>query len=119
MAEEEAHLHTLDGAQEAFEADRTRESASRLLTVATRYWNDDMIGDESYSDQVRLVRDWLNEPDPLHGLLKEAGKILDEIDDLPMTDDGSRELPAGSLDRAREIAAIAARLIENMPKSPR
>ena len=59
MSEEEEYRQTLDGAQEAFEASPNRDGAANLLTVATKYWNDDMIGDESYSDKVRLVRDWL------------------------------------------------------------
>lgn len=40
-------------------------------------------------------------------LLKELAGIFDQINDLPLNDDGTRELPAGMLDRAREIAAIA------------
>lgn len=43
----------------------------------------------------------------LQALLMELGRIVDLIDDLPLNDDGTRELPPGMLDRAREIAAIA------------
>ncbi len=43
----------------------------------------------------------------LKELVIEAGAIFDEIDSLPLNDDGTRELPPGMLDRAREIAAIA------------
>jgi len=45
--------------------------------------------------------------DELKVLVIEAGAIFDQIDDLPLNDDGTRELPPGMLDRAREIAAIA------------
>ena len=46
----------------------------------------------------------------LRALLIEAGAIFDEIDDLPIDDDGTRELPPGTLDRAREIVLVATRL---------
>lgn len=40
-------------------------------------------------------------------LLKELAGIFDQVDDLPINDDGTRILPPGMLGRAREIAAIA------------
>lgn len=40
-------------------------------------------------------------------LLKEAAGIFDQIDNLPINNDGTRLLRAGMLDRAREIATIA------------
>lgn len=40
-------------------------------------------------------------------LLKELGAIIDMIDGLPIDGDGSRRMPPGTLDRAREIAALA------------
>jgi hypothetical protein len=40
-------------------------------------------------------------------LLKELAGICDQIDNLPINDDGTRILRAGMLDRAREIATIA------------
>lgn len=46
----------------------------------------------------------------LRALLIEAGAIFDDIDDLPMSDDGSRDLPVGMLDRAREIMRVATEL---------
>ena len=50
---------TLDAAEDDFRHAPTRENAAALLTVATRYCNDGMIGDATYADKVRLVRDWL------------------------------------------------------------
>jgi hypothetical protein len=50
---------TLDEAIDDFAAAPTRCGAATLLTTVTQYWNDDMIGDESYAHQVRRVRDWL------------------------------------------------------------
>ncbi|MBB3928607.1 hypothetical protein GGR43_004352 [Sphingobium jiangsuense] len=52
---------SLDQADTEFRESPTRESAGTLLTVATRYWNDDMIGDGTYSGVVLRVRDWLFE----------------------------------------------------------
>lgn len=43
-------------------------------------------------------------------LLTELAGIVDLIDDLPLNDDGTRELPPGMLNRAREIAAAARRM---------
>lgn len=54
----------------------------------------------------------------LTALLIEAGEIFDEIDSLPLDDYGVRELPPGSLDRAREIAAIAMRLQDSRDSEP-
>lgn len=138
---------TLDQAIDEFFADPSYNSAAILLTVATRYWNDGMIGDESYADQTRAVCDWLvdtaerseslsiadaarkiasytegmarrnvyrvalaeldSQGRSLAGLLKELGSIIDLIDNLPIEDDGTRRLPSGTLDRARDIAAQA------------
>ena len=39
--------------------------------------------------------------DELKVLVIEAGAIFDQIDDLPLNDDGTRELPPGMLDRGR------------------
>ncbi|GLI98190.1 hypothetical protein [Sphingobium sp. BS19] len=141
---------TLDEAELDFRHAPGPEGAADLLTVATVYWNDAMIGDETYAEKVRLVRDWLTRPtnsidqahegpianaarriasytdgaariniykaakqelarhgDALRSLLKELAGIFDAIDDLPLNDDGARELRPGMLDRAREISAIA------------
>lgn len=141
---------TLDEAELDFQYAPGRVGAADLLTVATIYWNDAMIGDETFADKVRLVRDWLarkvepiasdhegpiadaarriasytdgaaraniykaakqelaRDDDEPGALLKELAGIFDDIDDLPLNDDGIRELPPGMLDRAREIAAIA------------
>lgn len=46
----------------------------------------------------------------LRTLLIELAGILDRIDDLPLNDQGTRDIPPGMLDRAREIAAIAHRI---------
>ncbi|WP_209044954.1 hypothetical protein [Rhizorhabdus histidinilytica] len=141
---------TLDEAELDFREAPGRDSAADLLTVATGYWNDAMIGDETYAGKVGLVRNCLAkavvpvdpdhaEPitgaarriasytdgaartnvyraakqelaphgDKLRTLLIELAGIIDEIDALPINDEGARELPPGMLDRAREIAAVA------------
>ncbi|MFD1104713.1 hypothetical protein [Sphingobium olei] len=46
----------------------------------------------------------------LRALFIESAEILDEIESLPVDDQGYRELPPGSLDRAREIVEIARQL---------
>lgn len=45
----------------------------------------------------------------LKALLIESAEILDEIESLPVDDYGYRELPPGTLDRAREIVKIVLR----------
>ena len=50
---------TFDEAIDDFAAAPTHCSAATLLTIATRYWNDGIVGDESYADQTQWVRDWL------------------------------------------------------------
>ena len=50
---------TLDQAVEAFKTKPNEKSAAKLLTVALIYWHDEMIGDESFEDEIILVRDWL------------------------------------------------------------
>lgn len=50
---------TLDDAIDTFELNPNNLNAASLLTVATTYWHDEMIGDESYEDCIRKVRDWL------------------------------------------------------------
>ncbi|AMK23252.1 MULTISPECIES: hypothetical protein [Sphingomonadaceae] len=50
---------TLDEAELDFREAPGRDSAADLLTVATGYWNDAMIGDETYAGKVGLVRNWL------------------------------------------------------------
>lgn len=52
---------TLDEAELDFRHIPDRNGAAELLTIATAYWDDAMIGDETYADKVRLVRDWLAE----------------------------------------------------------
>jgi hypothetical protein len=144
---------TLDEILDEFEAAPDRANAAALLSIATRYWRDEMIGDDTYADKVRLVGLWLAQPADaladypdetladaarriasytdgsarahvrraaemelaqrdraLLKLLKDAGAVIDAIDDLPLNDDGSREIPPGTLDRARTLAAIIARL---------
>jgi len=50
---------TLTTAEDFFRTDPTKGSAADLLTVALGYWLDEMIGDDTFEDKVRLVRDWL------------------------------------------------------------
>lgn len=45
--------------------------------------------------------------DELKALLIESADILDAIESLPVDDHGYRELPPGSLGRARAIVEIA------------
>lgn len=144
---------TLDEILGEFEAAPDRANAAALLSIATRYWRDEIIGDNTYVRTVRLVGEWLTEPADTHAadfgetvtdaarriasytdgsartrvrraaamelaqrdrallkLLKDAGAVIDAIDDLPLNDDGTREIPPGTLDRARTLAAIIARL---------
>ena len=55
---------TLDQACDAFKANPSDETAGNLLTVALRYWHDEMIGDFSFEDEIILVRDWLKRAKP-------------------------------------------------------
>jgi hypothetical protein len=55
---------TLGHAQVEFVSAPDRFRAKRLLSVATQYWRDDMIGDDTYAHQVCLVRDWLAGDNP-------------------------------------------------------
>src|SRR3546814_9432437 len=48
---------SLDETEDRFTGAPDNASAADLLTVATKYWNDDMIGDETFSHKVTLVRD--------------------------------------------------------------
>lgn len=50
---------TLDDAGDRFDAEPTAQAAADLITVAMKYWNDDMIGDETFAHKMTLVRDWL------------------------------------------------------------
>ena len=50
---------TLDVAQIAFETIPDRIRAGHLLSIATQYWRDGMIGDDTYAQKVGLVRRWL------------------------------------------------------------
>ena len=50
---------TLDEAEDRFAGDASSETAADLITVAMQYWNDDMIGDETFAHKMTLVRDWL------------------------------------------------------------
>src|SRR3546814_944107 len=52
---------SLDETEDRFTGAPDNASAADLLTVATKYWNDDMIGDETFSHKVTLVRDWLRQ----------------------------------------------------------
>lgn len=50
---------SLDDAQAKFEVLPDRNRASRLLSIATQYWHDGMIGDDTYVHKVGLVQHWL------------------------------------------------------------
>lgn len=53
---------TLDIARDRFEAaPHLPENIATLLTVAMRYWDDDMISDETFCNYVRKARDWIKE----------------------------------------------------------
>src|SRR3546814_20710809 len=52
---------SLDETEDRFTGAPDNASAADLLTVATKYWNDDMIGDETFSHNVTLVCDWLRQ----------------------------------------------------------
>jgi hypothetical protein len=51
---------SLDEAEDRFAAIPSAQSASDLITVSMTYWNDDMIGDETFAHKMTLVRDWLD-----------------------------------------------------------
>ncbi len=71
---------TLDEAELDFQHSSSRAAAADLLTVAARYWNDCMIGDETYTDKVRLIRDWLT----------ETVELIDADHDGPIADAARR-----------------------------
>ncbi len=50
---------TLDEAQDRFEASPGPQTAADLITVSMQYWNDDIIGDETFAHKMTIVRDWL------------------------------------------------------------
>lgn len=55
---------TLDEAEDSFNDEPGPQSAANLITVSMQYWNDDMIGDETFADKMTLVRDWLKVSQP-------------------------------------------------------
>lgn len=50
---------SLDEAEDIFTGNPSPSSAADLITVAMKYWNDDIIGDETFAHKATLVRDWL------------------------------------------------------------
>jgi hypothetical protein len=50
---------SLDEAEDNFTDSPSPSSAADLITVAMKYWNDDMISDETFAHKATLVRDWL------------------------------------------------------------
>lgn len=70
-----AHLETLDGAVEWFEASPTAQTAANLLGVATSYFENAAIGDDTYSHKVKMVRDWLQQADQTITLENVAARL--------------------------------------------
>lgn len=53
---------SFDGTQEKFRADPTLRNASAYLTAALEYWNDDMIGDDTFVLAIQEVAYSIKEP---------------------------------------------------------
>ncbi len=53
-------MTTLDQAQEAFHANKVAATAQTYLDTVIAYWQDEMIGDNTFGEAKKELREWCN-----------------------------------------------------------